>query len=270
MPKARVGGKVTYFSKNQWALRQAQQTQQDGGSISQSHTGVAVNAPPPPPPTPAPTPQLQTVKNYTPFTDADAKALITQNSDVEQDVDYVFARKLYISAAAQSNGFSFSQNLNYKMDNNLPLDANEQFMKDTLQTSMRPIGKDTTLFRAAHDDILKQLGIADYTKHTQADLQKKLVGTTMQTTSFTSWSYDESRNPFLPGQINGGGREVYIKNKTAASTNMFFGARKQAEIVTNVGTNMKITNVYFDGTYATPRLKMGKSVPRIVIEVESW
>ena len=264
MPKARVGGKVTYFSKNQWAQRQAQQTQQDGGSIAQSHTGISINT------QNAPVAPVQAVKNHTQFTDADAAALIAKNIDVEQDPDYVYARKLYISATAQSNGFSYSQNLNYKMDNNLPLDANEQFMRDVLQTSMRPIGKDTTLFRAAHDDILKQLGIADYTKHTQADLQQRLVGTTMQTTSFTSWSYDKSKNPFLPGQLNGGGREVYIVNKTAASTNMFFGARKQAEIVTNVGTNMKITNVYFDGTYATPRLKMGSKVPRIVIEVESW
>lgn len=91
----------------------------------------------------------------------------------------------------------------------------------------------------------------------------------MQTTSYTSWSYDKSKNPFLPGQPQGGGREVYIVNKSASSTNMFFGAKSQAEVVTNIGTNMKISNVYFDGTRATPRLRSG-SVPRIVIEVESW
>ena len=91
----------------------------------------------------------------------------------------------------------------------------------------------------------------------------------MQTTSYASWSYDKSKNPFLPGQPNGGGREVYMVMKAGASTNMFFGAKAQAEVVTNIGTNMKISNVYFDGTRATPRLK-GKSVPRIVIELESW
>jgi hypothetical protein len=236
----------------------------DGGSISQSHTGIVLNTTG----TSIPSP-VQTVRNHTQFTDADATKLIAQNADAYQDPDFVYARKLYVSAATDSSGFSFSQNLNYKMDNNIPLNANEQFMKDMLQGGMRPIGKDTMLFRAAHDDILKSLGIKDYTKMSQAQLQQQLVGTTMQTTSYTSWSYDKSKNPFLPGQLNGGGREVYIVNKAGASTNMFFGAKSQAEVVTNIGTNLKISNVYFDGTYATPRLK-GAKVPRIVIEVESW
>lgn len=234
------------------------------GSMSQSHTGIVLNAPS----TPIPAP-VQGVKNYSQFTDTDASQLRALNADAYDDPDFDYARKLYISAATDSAGFSFSQNLNYKLDNNMALNANEQFMKDMLQGGMRPIGKDTMLFRAAHDDILKQLGINDYTKMSQAQLQQQLVGTTMQTTSYTSWSYDKSKNPFLPGQPQGGGREVYIVNKAGSSTNMFFGAKKQAEVVTNIGTNLKISNVYYDGTYATPRLK-SKSVPRIVIEVESW
>ena len=235
----------------------------DGGSIAQSHTGVVINTQSS---IPAP---VQTVRNHTQFTDTDASQLIAVNADAYDDPDFNYARKLYVSDATDSAGFSFSQNLNYKLDNNLPLNANEQFMKDMLQNGMRPIGKDTMLFRAAHDDILKSLGIKDYTKMSQAQLQQQLVGTTMQTTSYTSWSYDKSKNPFLPGQPQGGGREVYIVNKSASSTNMFFGAKSQAEVVTNIGTNMKISNVYFDGTHATPRLR-GKSVPRIVIELESW
>ena len=251
MPKASRGG--------QGAKRT------DGGSIAQSHTGIVINAPS----APVTHSPVQAIRNHTQFTDTDAVNLIAQNADAYQDPDFVYARKLYVSAATDASGFSFSQNLNYKMDNNIPLNANEQFMKDMLQNGMRPIGKDTMLFRAAHDDILKQLGVNDYTKLSQAQLQQQLVGTTMQTTSYTSWSYDKSKNPFLPGQPNGNGREVYIVNKAGSSTNMFFGAKHQAEVVTNVGTNLKISNVYFDGTYATPRLK-SKAVPRIVIEVESW
>lgn len=235
----------------------------DGGSIAQSHTGVVITTQNP---IPAP---VQTVKNYTQFTDKDASQLIAANVDAYDDPDFNYARKLYVSDATDSAGFSFSQNLNYKLDNNLPLNANEQFMKNMLQNGMRPIGKDTVLFRAAHDDLLKQLGVNDYTKLSQAQLQQKLVGTTMQTTSYASWSYDKSKNPFLPGQPNGGGREVYMVMKAGSSTNMFFGAKSQAEVVTNVGTNVKISNVYFDGTYATPRLRSGK-VPRIVLELESW
>ena len=243
--------------------RGGQGARKDGGSISQSHTGVTVVISPAPP-------TAQNIKrNYQGFTDTDASALIAANSDAYDDPDFNYARKLYVSDAVDSAGFSFSQNLNYKLDNDMKLDANEQFMKDMLGLGMRPIGKDTMLFRAAHDDILKKLGIPDYTQMTQAQLQQKLVGTTMQATSYMSWSYDKSKNPFLPGQPNGGGREVYMVNKSAATTNMFFGAKSQAEVVTNIGTNIKISNVYFDGTYATPRLK-SKKVPRIVIEVESW
>ena len=235
----------------------------DGGSIAQSHTGVVAT-----PGTSIPAP-VQTVRNHTQFTDTDASQLIAVNADAYDDPDFNYARKMYVSDATDSSGFSFSQNLNYKLDNNIPLNANEQYMRDNLSLGMRPIGKDTVLFRAAHDDILKQLGVNDYTKLSQAQLQQKLVGTTMQTTSYSSWSYDKSKNPFLPGQPNGGGREVYMIAKAGASTQMFLGAKSQAEVVPNVGTNMKISNIYYDGTHATPRLR-GKSVPRVVIELDIW
>ena len=243
--------------------RGGQGARKDGGSIAQSSTGVVINTQ-----SSMPSP-VQTVRNHTQFTDTDASQLIAVNADAYDDPDFNYARKLYVSDATDAAGFSFSQNLNYKLDNGIALNANEQFMHDMLGLGMRPIGKDTVLFRAAHDDILKSLGISDYTKLSQAQLQQKLVGTTMQTTSYTSWSYDKSKNPFLPGQPQGGGREVYIVNKAGSSTNMFFGAKSQAEVVTNIGTKMRISNVYYDGTRATPRLRSG-SVPRIVIEVESW
>lgn len=238
------------------------------GSITQSHTGIKVQTAPAQS-APAQATMPRAGAQYNPFTDTNAQNFIAANVDAYDDPDFIYARKLYVSDATDSNGFSFSQNLNYKLDNGLKLDANEQFMKNMLQNGMRPIGQDTVLFRAAHDDILKQLGISDYTKLTQTQLSQKLVGTTMQTTSYTSWSYDKSKNPFLPGQPQGGGREVYIINKSQSSTKMFLGAKSQAEVVTNIGTNMRITKVYYDGTYATPRLKSGR-VPRIVLEVESW
>ena len=230
------------------------------GSMSQSHTGaILVNdgtAPKAP-------------KNYQQFTDKDAAALISANADAYDDPDFIYARKLYVSDATDSQGFSFSQNLNYKLDNGIKLNANEQFMADMLGNGMREIGKDTVLVRAAHDDILKTLGVKDYTKYSDTQLKQMLVGKQLVTTSYTSYSYDESKNPFMPGQPNGGGREVKMITKAAANTKMFFGAKSQAEVVTNVGTNLKITNVYYDGTRATPRLRRN-SVPRIVIEFEAW
>lgn len=243
--------------------RGGQGANRDGGSIAQATTGATVVI------APAQATAQNIKRNYQNFTDLDASAVISANSDAYDDPDFNYARKLYVSDATDSAGFSFSQNLNYKLENGLKLDANEQFMKDMLGNGMRPIGKDTMLFRAAHDDILKKLGISDYTKMSQAQLQQQLVGTTLTSTSYTSWSYDKSKNPFLPGQPNGGGREVYMVTKAASNTQMFFGAKSQAEVVTNIGTNMKISKVYFDGTYATPRLRGGR-VPRLVIELESW
>lgn len=232
------------------------------GSISQSHTGVTLNN----------VGGGSSINfadlSFANMTDNDAASVIKINSDAYDDPDFNYARKLYVSDAnPNGDGYSFSQNLNYKLDNNLPLDANEDYMNTMLQNGMRPIGKDTVLTRAAHDDILKQLGISDYSKLSQAQLQQRLVGTEMKTTSYMSTSYDANKNPFLTGS-QAGGREVVMKINTAKNTQMFFGAKAQSEVVLNKGTNIRIKNVYYDGTTAFPRI--GGAKPRIVIELEAW
>ena len=133
---------------------------------------------------------------------------------------------------------------------------------------MHDLGKDSNLVRYCHDDILQKCGIKDYTKLTDAQLQSKLIGTKLQTTAYMSTSYDGTKNPFNPSASKGGGREVIMNVKASASTKVVFGAKKQAELVINKGTNMKITGVHYDGSYATPRGKGTK--PRIVIDVETY
>ncbi|MGN0533020.1 MAG: hypothetical protein ACI4IK_01560 [Eubacterium sp.] len=231
------------------------------GSISQSHTGATI------------------VKggttfgggNYTPFDDNDANAVRQTNSDVYDDPDFNYARKLYVSDATDGQGYSFSQNLNYKLDNGLPLDANEQFMADMLHLGVRPLGKDTVLYRAAHDDILKAMGIKDYTKMSDAQL-KSLVGTELQTTSYMSTSYDVSKNPFVSGPQSGG-REVQMEIRASSGTKVFLGAKSQAEIVTNVGTKLKLVDIKYDKDsngnqrWATPRTKSrAMPVVRMIFE----
>ena len=54
--------------------------------------------------------------------------------------------------------------------------------------------------------------------------------------------------------------------KAGSTTKVVFGAKKQAELVVNKGTTMKITGVRYDGTYATPRNKGYR--PRIVLDIE--
>ena len=102
----------------------------------------------------------------------------------------------------------------------------------------------------------------------QSQLQARLVGTELQTTSYLSTSYDASRSPFAPNAPKGGGREVTMRLKTATGTKVMLGARKQTEVIVNKGTNIRITGVHFDGTTAYPR--GGGAKPRIVLDVECF
>lgn len=234
------------------------------GSIAQSHTGATMVGR-------STTTAATMNRNYSGFDDNDANAVRQANADAYDDPDFNYARKLYVSDATDSKGYSFSQNLNYKLDNNLPLDANEQFMADMLQNGVRPIGKDTTLYRAAHDDILKIMGVKDYTKMNDAQL-KSLIGSEIKTSSYQSTSYDISKNPFISGS-QAGGREVQMEIKTSANTKMFLGAKSQAEIVLDKGITMRLVDIKYDRDsrgnvkMATPRTSIkSKPIVRLVFE----
>ena len=202
------------------------------------------------------------------MSDSDATQIISANVDSYGDPDFMMAQKMYISDAVNSDGYSFSQSMNYKLDNNLPLNANEQWINSNLQKGMHDLGKDTNLVRYCHDDILKKCGISDYTKLSDSQLKNKLIGTEIQTTAYLSTSYNSKNNPFAPGNAQGGGREVVMKIKASGNTKVVFGAKAQSEIIMNKGSKMKITNIGYDGSYATPRL--GGMKPRVVIELETY
>lgn len=226
-------------------------------SIGQSHTGAIMTG------------SGATASNivYGTFDDNDAQQLRDDMEDM-YDPDVTDAIKLYISDSnPNGDGFSHSQNLNYKLDNGIALNPTEKFIDDNIQAGMHSIGKDSNLVRYCHDDILRSAGIADYTKMSDAQLQSALVGKTFRTTSYMSTSYDGSKNPFNPSAIGGGGREVVMNIKAGKDTKMVFGAKSQAEIVLNKGTNFKITGIHYDGTYATPRNSGRK--PRVILDIET-
>jgi len=226
------------------------------GSISQSHT----------PANPTGAISGGGGGGFMPFTDQDASQL-RDDVDDRYDADVTDAIKLYISDSnPNKDGFSHSQNLNYKLDNGLALNATEQFIDDNIQAGMHAIGKNAQLVRYCHDDILKKCGVSDYTKYNDAQLQQRLVGTQLKTTAYMSASYDGKKNPFNPSAPGGGGREVVMNVRANANTKIVFGAKKQAEVVINKGTDMKIVGVHYDGTYATPRGKGSR--PRIIVDVE--
>ena len=206
--------------------------------------------------------------SYGIFDDNDAQKLRDDMEDI-YDPDVTDAIKLYISDSnPNGDGFSHSQNLNYKLDNGMALNPTEKFIDDNIQAGMHSIGKDSQLVRYCHDDILRSAGIADYTKMSDAQLQSALVGKTFKTTSYMSTSYDGKKNPFNPSAIGGGGREVVMNINAGKDTKMVFGAKNQAEIVLNKGTNFKITGIHYDGSYATPRNSGMK--PRVVLDVETY
>lgn len=206
--------------------------------------------------------------SYGVFDDNDAQKLRDDMEDI-YDPDVTDAIKLYISDSnPNGDGFSHSQNLNYKLDNGMALNPTEKFIDDNIQAGMHSIGKDSKLVRYCHDDILQSAGIKDYTKMSDAQLQSALVGKTFTTTSYMSTSYDGKKNPFNPSAIGGGGREVVMNINAGKDTKMVFGAKKQAEIVLNKGTNFKITGIHYDGSYATPRNSGMK--PRVVLDIETY
>lgn len=200
----------------------------------------------------------------------------TMAQQVRDDVDDKYtsdvrdAIKQYISKATDSQGRSFSQNLNYKLDNGQQLNATEKFIDKYIQQGMHPLGNDVVLKRACHSDILSDLGIKDYTKLTEAQLNQKLVGGTYTTKAYNSFAYDDSKNPFISGP-NAGGREVIIISNASKDTPVVFGAKSQAEIITNKGVQHTIKRVYFSGKNASPQSgpHSGRSVPQLIIEVDT-
>ena len=71
-------------------------------------------------------------RSYQNMDDNDAQAIISANADSYQDPDFVSAQKMYISDAVDSQGYSYSQSMNYKLDNGLPLNATERWINSIM------------------------------------------------------------------------------------------------------------------------------------------
>ena len=191
-----------------------------------------------------------------------------QQISSDYDADFIDAIKLYVSDTDEYNGYSISQDLNYSLDNNLPLKVNAKFVDRYLSRGMKPTTNDMIVYRASHDDWLKDMGIKDYTKLSEKQLQQLLKGQTYTTKSYTSGSYDRNKNPFLVGS-KAGGREIEWRTKLATGTKVVSGNDSQAEVITDKGTRYRITDVHYVNDYATRRGYSG-SRQKIVIDVETY
>lgn len=187
----------------------------------------------------------------------------------------------YINPVMQSNGKALSQNANWAAANGLPLTKRQQAMMDAVDKLAKPIGQETTLYRADHDDFLKRLKVNNYQSMSDSQLRKALVGKTWTNDCLESTAYDSRDNPFWPqpggsrsagkhgqGGSVSGNREVLIRYHTAKSTRAAFIQPSQSEAVLAVGTHHKITGVRSTRTGPSRAYGSGKRV--IELEVEVW
>lgn len=186
----------------------------------------------------------------------------------------------YINPVMQGNGKALSQNANWAAANKLPLTARQQAMMDAVDKLAKPIGQETTLYRADHDDFIKRLGVKNYGSMSDSQLRKALVGKTWTNDCLESTAYDSRDNPFWPqpngrgtgkhgqGGIRSGNREILIRYHTAKSARAAFIQPSQSEAVLAVGTHHKITGVRATRTGPSRTYLTGMKV--IELEIEVW
>lgn len=188
----------------------------------------------------------------------------------------------YINPVMQSNGKALSQNANWAAATGQPLNAQQQRMLNAVDKLAKPIGTETTLYRADHSDFLERnCGLpANYSSMSDAQIRKTLVGKSWTSTSLESTAYDSRNNPFWPqqsgrgtgthgqGGIRSGNREILIRYHTAKSTRAAFIQPSQSEAVLAVGTHHKITGVRSTRLGPSHTYLSGKKV--LELEIEVW
>ena len=186
----------------------------------------------------------------------------------------------YINPVMQSNGKALSQNANWAAATGQPLTKRQQAMMDAVDKLAKPIGTETTLYRADHDDFLKRLSVGNPDRMSIPQLRKALVGKTWTSNCLESTAYDSRDNPFWPqtsgrgtgkngqGGIRSGNREVLIRYHTAKSTRVAFIQPSQSEAVLAVGTHHRVTGVRATHTGPSHTYLTGKRV--IELEIEVW
>ena len=83
----------------------------------------------------------------------------------------------YTNPRQTANGKAFSQNANWALaTGSRKLTKREQAMMDALDKLAKPVGTETTLYRADHDDFLQRLKVGNVQHMTNAQLRRALVG----------------------------------------------------------------------------------------------
>lgn len=202
--------------------------------------------------------------NYRQLDPQEADDLIEQIEDT-YDINTFLAINQYIRQDTDSAGYTMSQNMNHKMEEGIPLNANEQYVADYLTNAMHDLGQDIVLTRAAHKDFLEALGVQNYQYMSDAQLNAAVQGAQYTEKKFVSTAIDPAKNPFISGAPSGG-REVYIRINAPSTTQVVIGNKAQSEVILGHGVTFRATGAHFDGSTAYPR--NGGWLPRVIVDVE--
>lgn len=178
-------------------------------------------------------------------------------SNQSLSIDQRVATMNYLSdQPAPGSLYSMSQNMNYKLNNGLKLNANEQYTYNNLQSAMHNLGYNLTLSRYDHEGAINSLLSANgvkgsYDSFSESQLKSALVGTQFQTKSLLSTSYNDfskvGSNPFTSRAV----KVVYnAKAKTQAMMPGNGPGGNLGEIILSNKNTFKVVDVKFDGRQA--------------------
>ena len=236
-----------------------------------------------PPPKPKKT---YDARGYADYDDADFHQLYNGRQYYQQQklnaTEQKAAASYLESYPERGSLYSHSQNMNYMMATGQPLTGKYKQTHDGIMSAMHNIGYNVTLTRYDHDNMVNNLLRAvnagtNYEKMSQAQLQKALVGKTVNENKFLSTSYNNFKNaPQSTKQIFDS-RAVKINYKVKAGTQAMMPGRGSGgdfgEIVlapTN-GTANKggtITDVRLTGQMVRRKGTQTYNQPRIEIDIE--
>ena len=186
------------------------------------------------------------------------------------------------SKSERGSQYSHSQNMNFQMATGQPLTGKYKQTHDGLMSAMHNIGYNLTLTRYDHDGMVNGLLRAvnagtSYEKMTLAQLQKALVGRTVNENKFLSTSYNNFRHAPQSTKQTFDSRAVKINYKVSAGTQAMMPGRGSGgdfgEIVlapTNGTANKggRITDVRLTGQMVRRKGTQTYNQPRIEIDIE--
>lgn len=172
--------------------------------------------------------------------------------------------------------YSPSQNLNTALATGQKLTAQQQYVNDVMNDNMHNLGYNLNLQRYDHETfingLLGQVGLrnADYSRMTEAQLKKALVGHTYSENRFLSTSYNNFKNAPNASQFTS--RAVRIEYRAKAATQALMPGNGPGgalgEIILKPGQTMKISDVKFNGSSARQKGTQSYHLQQVTVVVD--